>query len=62
METNTNDANDVTQLLRRAGARACPQCGAQSLIPAQDSDSVVWFCFDCGYYTSTVDASLKKDE
>jgi hypothetical protein len=60
VETNTNDANDVTQMLRRAGARACERCGAQSLIPAQDSHSVVWFCFDCGHHTSRIESPVKN--
>jgi ribosomal protein S27AE len=49
VESNLNQPNDVTELLRKAGARACARCGVQSLVPAHDSDAVVWFCFECGY-------------
>jgi len=61
-ESNAQDSNDVTKLLLRAGALACTRCGVQSLVPAHDSDGVMWFCFECGYHTSRFDAPLKNVE
>ena len=63
VESNLKQSNNVTELLRRAGARACARCGVESLVPAHDSDGVVWFCFECGYQEpSHASPILKKVE
>lgn len=62
LEPNANRAEDITEVLLRVGARTCSRCATRSLIPAQDSDAVVWFCFECGYHTSKIDAVVKEDE
>ena len=62
VESNTNNPNEMTEVLLRVGARTCTRCATRSLIPAQDSDDIVWFCFECGYHTSRIDAVVKEDE
>jgi len=48
MDADPN-VNQATELLLRAGARACGRCGTQSLVPAHESGKQLWFCFECGH-------------
>lgn len=43
----SNDA--AAEVLLRAGARVCGQCGKQSSIQANDDVGALWFCFECGH-------------
>jgi hypothetical protein len=56
---------DMSDVLKDAGARPCPKCGARALIPDGSSSddeqskafrapggAPVWFCFECGHETA----------